>query len=219
MIQDDQLISDISEISQHVKSMVGSASQLNLDVRYQNEFRSDFSFQHHFYTLLQFRPSRTYIFGVTAYPSKTVKKRVLPLEAGQLAHMEPAKLVEETHITEEPSLRISAQISQRFKWAALRFGLFEGLGGVAIDGYFVNDRVNVTAEAYDFTTSSVLRRFGRLKLYSSIYLTPQLFLAGGLSDISRIPAHESRWEAIRPFVGGGIQFTDNDIKNVIQLAP
>ena len=216
LINDDHLIKDISEISQDVKDLVSPASRLTLDLRYQNELRTDLSFQHHVYALLSFRPNRTYRFGITAFPQKIQKKSVVSSPAENRSQED---LREETVTIEHPTVRVSAQVSQRWKAVAFRFGLFEGVGGLALDTFLWGDRLSLSAEAFDFRTESEIRQFGRMKLYSTVYMNPYIFVTAGVSDLSRIPGEQPLWQAIHPFMGGGFQFTDNDAKNVLQLVP
>lgn len=219
LIHNDELIQDVVAISQDVKALVNPASRLTMDLKYHNELTTALSFKHHVGAVLQFRPERTYHVGLTAYPTQTTTKQVVATATDPVTQEQVVERLDETLITQEPTLRFDAQIAQRYKWAALRFGLFESLGGFALDGYFFKDRLKLSAEAYNFSTAADVRRFGRLKLFSNVFITPQFFIASGLADVTRVPVDELWWEAIRPFVGGGVQFSDNDVKNVLQLVP
>lgn len=219
LIHDDELIQEVVALSRDVKELVNPASRLSMELKYHNELTTALSFKHHVGAVLQFRPERTYHVGLTAYPTQTTTKQVVVTTADPAAQEQVVERLDETQTIQEPTLRFDAQISQRYKWAALRFGLFESLGGLALDGYFFKNRLKLSAEAYDFSTEADVRRFGRFKLFSNVFITPQIFIASGLSDVTRFPVDELWWQAVRPFVGGGFQFTDNDVKSVLQLAP
>ena len=216
LIQDDELIEDISQISKDVKGLVGGSSSLNLDFRYQNEFRADSSVQNYFQALVHFGKSRSYRFGIVSYPTSENEQRVAIRE---VADDGSETRSEQTIINKEPSYRLSAQIAQRWKWLAFRFGLFEGQGGFGVDSYFLKDRVRFSAEAFDFDKNSRDRMLARLKFFSSVYITEHLFFTGGFSDATRLVGDEAIWQIALPFVGGGFQFTDYDAKNILTLIP
>ncbi|MCY4380626.1 MAG: hypothetical protein OXC40_03535, partial [Proteobacteria bacterium] len=217
LIYDDELIADIAQISADVKAMISPARQLTVDLKYQSELTSDTAIQHYFYSMLSFNPSRTYLLGVTSYPVAQIEKKEVITKVSE-EDREQVNTTEQV-INDDPAVRFSAQIAQRWHQIAFRFGLFEGSGGLAVDLFLLSDRLRFSGEAFNFVGESSMRQFARMKLYSTIYLNNHIFASLGLADMTRYAApNEELWLAVRPFLGGGFQFTDNDIKNVMSAA-
>ena len=108
---------------------------------------------------------------------------------------------------------VSAQAGWRLDDWSLRVGLFDSTGGFGAD-YRVNDRIQVTGEAFDFGQ----RRFDDpyLRLYGQFILTqerpnfPLLFLTTGVDN----PLNDTAFT-----IGGGIRWSDDDLKYLLGSIP
>ena len=113
----------------------------------------------------------------------------------------------------EDKFTISAQFGFRLGEANLRAGLFESHGGAAVDYHFLDRRLRISAEAFDFS-----RELGdedlqpRLRLYGRYKLNPHIYLVGGYDD-----ALESDRSSL--FLGAGIRWRDDDLKYLIGSVP
>jgi len=127
----------------------------------------------------------------------------------------PDGTTEET-ITEqfktEDDLAFNAQIGYRiFEATQFRAGLFESTGGFGVDqSFLVADRpLRLSFEAYDFNRRIV--DDPHLRLEGRYYLTNHVFLMAGWDD----PLFN---EASSVLFGGGVIWTDEDIKYSLGLA-
>ena len=103
----------------------------------------------------------------------------------------------------EDSYEMSLQIAKRYRYLTLRGGLIQMSGGVGLDAHFFDDRLTLTGEAWDFSDDDPHLKFsGRFEFY------PGLFLVGGYD-------HPLSDERSSPFFGGGLHFTDQDLKYLI----
>ena len=110
---------------------------------------------------------------------------------------------------EEDELLFTAQIGKRFKDIALRGGVFESTGGIGVDYFAFDDRLQCTFEAFDFGSD----RNAHLKAYAEYRLMRHLYLSAGWDDFISDEGNES------PFVGLAIKFEDEDLKYLLGSVP
>ncbi len=113
-------------------------------------------------------------------------------------------------VTNESKMTISAQFGFRFKYADLRAGLIESVGGAAIDVPTLDKRLWFTLEAFDFGRPGNLQP--HLRLMSKWYIDPHIYLQGGYDDFL-VPAQRSI------FLGAGIRWDDDEIKYLLGSMP
>ena len=110
---------------------------------------------------------------------------------------------------EKDELLFTAQIGKRFKDIAFRGGIFESTGGVGVDYFALDDRLQLTFEAFDFDSD----RNAHLKAYAEYRLLKHLYLSAGWDDFISDEGNES------PFVGMAIRFEDEDLKYLLGSVP
>ncbi|RZB30220.1 MAG: phospholipid/cholesterol/gamma-HCH transport system substrate-binding protein [Desulfobacteraceae bacterium Eth-SRB1] len=111
--------------------------------------------------------------------------------------------------TDKDALKFSAQIAKRYYDIAFRGGLFESTGGLAIDYYFLDDRLTLSMEAFDFDPD----RNAHLKFKADFTPFQHIYLTAGFDDFISNQGKESF------FVGAGISFSDEDIKTLLTNVP
>ena len=109
---------------------------------------------------------------------------------------------------EYDTLKFSAQVAKRYYDFVLRGGLLESTGGFGFDYYFLDDKLLMSMEAFDFS----LERNPHLK--AKIDFTPfsHLYLTAGYDNFIN---EESR----SFFIGGGLNFSDEDVKTLFTSVP
>lgn len=113
---------------------------------------------------------------------------------------------EVTRVTD--SHTVNAQVGWNFRNTTLRAGLFESTGGAALDAYFLDKRLKLTLEAYDYYREE---KPPHLRLEGRYYVTRNLFAYAGWDD----PRWSKRSSAI---LGGGVTWTDEDLKYLLGTA-
>ncbi|HEX9983608.1 MAG TPA: MlaD family protein [Thermoanaerobaculia bacterium] len=129
----------------------------------------------------------------------------------------PATGQSETIVTEqsrfERDFLVSAQAGWVFDDLALRIGLFDSTGGVGAD-YSINDRLRVTAEAFDFgqrrDDSPHLRTYAEYTFRRERPESPRLFVTSGIDNALNDTAFT---------FGGGIRWRDEDLKYLLGSIP
>jgi phospholipid/cholesterol/gamma-HCH transport system substrate-binding protein len=107
----------------------------------------------------------------------------------------------------------SAQAGWRIHDSRIRVGIFDGTGGIGAD-YFLNPRISLTGEAYDFGRSDNvdprLRFFGRYTIWEQSQSLPTIFLAAGVDNVLNDTAFT---------FGGGVRWSDDDLKYLLGSVP
>ena len=117
----------------------------------------------------------------------------------------------------QTALRFDLQIAKRWYWIAARAGLFQTTGGAAIDTYFFNDNLKLTAEAFDIdSTDSSIRRNAHFKVWASALFYNHVYAMFGLNDITHIDPNTGKQRSIydSSFFGGGITYNDEDLRSL-----
>ncbi len=104
----------------------------------------------------------------------------------------------------------NVQAAYRYGPTTVRAGLFESVGGVGVDHALLDDKLNLTLEAYDFGKQGARPR-PHLRFETRYFVTPYIYAYAGYDD----PLWSIRRSAL---VGAGIRWTDEDLKYLIGSA-
>jgi phospholipid/cholesterol/gamma-HCH transport system substrate-binding protein len=110
---------------------------------------------------------------------------------------------------DKDEIKFSAQIAKRYYDLGLRGGVFESTGGIGADYYFLDDRLVFSLEAFDFDPDEN----PHLKFKADFTPFQYIYLTAGLDDFISDTDTESY------FVGGGLYFSDEDLKALISEIP
>jgi phospholipid/cholesterol/gamma-HCH transport system substrate-binding protein len=119
------------------------------------------------------------------------------------------------------TLKFNAEFAKRYYFATFRFGIIESTGGVGVDLNFFNDILAIRTDIFNFGNEAL--RYPRLRITANVTLFQHLFLSGGIDDVFNPPIRntlDNRLISCRDFfLGGGIHFTDDDLKAILTVAP
>ena len=113
------------------------------------------------------------------------------------------------------TLKFSAQMAKRYYFMALRFGIIENTGGLGLDLFAINDKIELRFDMFDFDRrnpdddSSI---FPRLRGAALFQFYNHLYLQAGVDD--PLNPHLRTW-----FFGGALRFTDEDLKALLTVSP
>jgi phospholipid/cholesterol/gamma-HCH transport system substrate-binding protein len=129
-------------------------------------------------------------------------------------------VVQQQKITRE-GFKFSAQFAKRYYFTTLRFGIIESTGGVGADFHFFKDHLMLKVDAFNFSVDEL--RYPRIRTSLRAQAFDRLFITAGLDDIlndTKREVNTRRMLAGRDFFfGGGIYFTDDDLKAMLPALP
>jgi phospholipid/cholesterol/gamma-HCH transport system substrate-binding protein len=113
--------------------------------------------------------------------------------------------------------RLSFQFAKRVQDVVLRFGIKENGGGVGADWLLWRDRVQLSADVYDFTYAAwpVASAVPNVQLTARFHPWRNVYLEGGMDNV----VNGARYGYATGFVGGGFSFNDDDLKFVLAALP
>jgi phospholipid/cholesterol/gamma-HCH transport system substrate-binding protein len=117
----------------------------------------------------------------------------------------------------KPTFKVSFQFARRWRNLALRFGVKESSGGLGVDWYAGRDKVQFSADLYDFTYGSypLLDGTPNLQLTARYHPSRHLYVEGGMDNV----IFNTRYGFATGYLGGGFSFNDDDLKYVLGVAP
>ena len=218
LVNDDNTIAELEGAIKDIRKVLAPANKLSIDVDYHNEVRRDDNFQHYVNLAIRTRPDRFYLLGFTDTKADVQKIETTTNQDGNK--------VSQTQTTETTrGIKFNAQIGKRWYWTTVRVGFFESSGGFAADFHLFDDRIKLTAEAFDFDLqNATVRRNAHLKTYASILFYNHIYVLAGIDDPTRTvagscAADKCKVDQKANFFGGvGLTFNDQDLKAVLGTA-
>jgi phospholipid/cholesterol/gamma-HCH transport system substrate-binding protein len=215
LINDDETHRNLNDALQSVKSGVDS---LNTTLTKMNRLQLDLGFRGEYLT--RQKGGKAY-FTLDVIPSERKFYRVeVSAQTNGLRRdttdtttvsfpdgsSQTIKTVSETFVDQ---FGFTLQAGYRLSNTIFRAGLIESRGGLAIDQYFLKDRLSFTGELWDFGRPNQ-NLHG--KLTSRWNLNANLFVSAGADDV-----FQSNLRSV--FLGAGIRWKDEDIKPLLTSIP
>ncbi len=158
-----------------------------------------------FYVTLMPRPDKYYIVGVVSDPiGHVTQTETITITDG----IETTEFKEKT----ERKFEFTAYYVKRLKNTALRLGLTENTVGIGADQFFLNDRLKLSADAWDFKHDEAFAINPHLKIGIDYYLLKNLFISAGGDNL-----FNSKWRGF--YFGAGFNFEDKDLKYMFRSIP
>ena len=103
---------------------------------------------------------------------------------------------------------MTLQFAKRFHFLTGRLGILENTGAAGLDASFLNDRLNVVSDLFQFEAE----RNPRLRVRATYEFFTHLYIAAGVDDV--LNRNETDY-----FLGAGIRFNDDDLQAILATAP
>jgi phospholipid/cholesterol/gamma-HCH transport system substrate-binding protein len=116
-------------------------------------------------------------------------------------------------VSRDDRFTVSVEFAKRFYDLVFRFGIIRSEGGIGFDYYLFDDYVFVSVDAFDFGREER----PHVRAYLNIDLWHNLVITAGADDLVRDGFFNTMPYDL--FVGGGIHFTDEDLKAVLASVP
>ncbi|MBZ4422084.1 MlaD family protein [Myxococcus sp. RHSTA-1-4] len=160
------------------------------------------------------KPDKYYLLELVDDPRGTVSTQVVQTNPPS----EGDPVIQTQKVTKE-SLKLSAQFAKRWYFATLRVGLIESTGGVGGDLHFFEDALTLKLDAFNFAADEL--RYPRLRATLRAQAFDHLFVVAGMDDILNAQQRDLSTQRLIAgrdfFVGGGLFFTDDDLKAILSV--
>jgi len=222
LLSDERLGQKISETVEDVSDYASKLTRLQVQLGVKSEYLINQGAAKNTISLvLAPRPDKYYLIEVVDDPrgftsTQTVQSNP-PVVGG------PATQVQ-TVTTQ--GLKFSAEMAKRFYFTTLRFGIIESTGGVGFDVYSPfpavwRDMVSLKFDAFNFSVNEL--KYPRLRATLNVKLFEHFALTAGADDLLNSTVRDTATNKLLAgrdyFLGGGIFFTDDDLKAILSVAP
>jgi phospholipid/cholesterol/gamma-HCH transport system substrate-binding protein len=213
LLTDQRMGQKVSESVEGLTNFADRLTRLQMEVGVRSEYLVSQGAAKNALTLrLIPRPDKYYLLEVVDDPRGLVTQQVVqsnPPGAG-----EPVSQVQ-TVRTE--GLKFSAQFAKRYYFTTLRFGIIENTGGLGADLHFLQDRLSLRTDVFNFSVQEL--RYPRVRTALRVNAFGHLYASVGVDDAFNTQVRDrstNRLIAGRDFfAGGGIFFTDEDLAAII----
>jgi len=204
LIQEDETVDNINTTLTSLNDYLEEKDRFRTYVDYRGEYLCDSQDVKSYLSLkIQPKEDKYYMFQVVDDPAGDIDETVTTTTVNGISTTEYRERID------KDELKFSAQIAKRYYDLGLRAGIFESKGGVGADYYFLDDSLVLSMEAFDFDEDD------KPHLKFKVDFTPfqYLYMTAGFDDFVSDDDKESF------FVGGGLHFSDEDLKTLLQGAP
>ncbi len=165
------------------------------------------------------RPDKYYLLEVVADP-----RGVDSVSSETITTRDPITGTDSTSVStrtlHEDKLTFTLQIAKRYGPLTFRIGVIESSGGVGTDLHLFRDKLQFSVSVYQFSRP-YQDVFPRAKIFMNYYFFQHFFLTAGADDFlnswrsGRYPGGPKFTIGNDAFFGGGLFFTDDDLKTLL----
>ncbi len=200
LVNDDSTINSLNNSLEGLNQTLGLFNRIQLKFRYRGEFlTSSHDMQNLFAIIIAPAPDKYIMVELVDAPQGQTNVVDTVINSGGTTTTTQT-------IQTDSNITFTIMFAKRFWDATLRVGLIRSQGGVGLDYHFFKDRLILTAETYDLDRPN---NKPVVRLYGTLYVYRHLIMTGGVDDMLNDLGPRN------PFVGIGLQFTDNDFKALI----
>ncbi len=217
LVADERLGNKFASAVEGVSDYVDRLSKLQLEVGFRSEWLLNERGSKTYASLrLIPRPDKFYLLEVVNDPRGFESQTIERIDT-------PSGATTTTRTVTEQKLRLSVEFGKRFGPVSFRIGLIESSGGVGADLYLLKDNLTLSMNLYQFqrTDQSALPR---AKLWLDYRLFRYLYATVGSDDFlnswraGHFPGGPKFALGSDVFFGGGVVFTDDDLKTIFGVA-
>jgi phospholipid/cholesterol/gamma-HCH transport system substrate-binding protein len=213
LINDKRMGQALSETVLDASDYVQKLTSLQTQVTLRSEFLfNERQTKNYLQVAIIPKPDKYYTLEIVDDPKGTTTQQSI-----QLNPPDAERPVYQTLTTTTHALKYSLQFNKRYYFATARFGIIENTGGLGLDLHFLQDSLTVKFDAFEF--AALDRNYPRLKAYANYSFFNHVYLTAGIDDAINGPVREQSTRKLISgrdgFVGGGVFFTDDDLKALI----
>jgi phospholipid/cholesterol/gamma-HCH transport system substrate-binding protein len=220
LLTDEKMGRQLGTAVEGVSNYVDNLVKLQLEVNLRSEWlMNQVGAKTYFGVRILPRPDKYYILEVVADP-----RGVDTVSTETITTRDPTTGRETTTVStkslHEDKLTLTLQFAKRYGPLTFRVGIIESSGGVGADLHMLKDSLQLSLSVYQFTRP-YQDVFPRAKVWVNWYFLQHFYATAGADDFlnswneGRYPGGPKFTIGNDIFFGGGIYFTDDDLKTLI----
>ncbi len=209
LLTDDKIARDLEDAIEGAGDIVAGINRLDTHVQVLAWYNFNSGSAHDGLSLkLQPRPDKYYLIELMDDPKRVPLLTWRTTDTDDPLHSGPVT-IEETIEETTDDFRITAMFAKMWGPLTLRVGIVENSGGVGANLQFWEDRIRLRSDLYQFGRANL---FPRWRSYLEFEPIEHVFVIGGVDDVINFGQMDY-------FAGGGIGFTDDDLKSLLTVVP
>jgi phospholipid/cholesterol/gamma-HCH transport system substrate-binding protein len=206
LTSDDHLADEVEQSVEGISDIVGGFTRLRtiMELRSEYAFLAN-SFKNYFSLRLQPREGRYFLIQLVDDPRGRTQMTNTQVRTSPPREGEP-EFYEETRVTTTEALTFTIQMAQRVYFATFRFGIMESSGGLGLDLYLFDDRLEINVDLFAFGRA----QYPRLRARVAFELVQSLFILGGVDDMMNE-------RTVDFFLGAMLRFDDEDLAGLLPI--
>ncbi len=202
LLKDETLYTNVNNAVSGLGETLGAITRFRTFLDFEAQYLTKVSDTRGKFTLtLQPSPDKYYIVGIVSDP--------IPRTVTQTNIVDHTVT---TYTNEKKVIEFNAQYARRYKNTAGRLGITQNTFGLGVDQFFLNDRLKVSGDAWDFSAEEDGAKHPHVQIGASYYIFKHLYLEGGMDNLLN-----SNLRGV--YFGGGLRFEDKDFKYLLGVAP
>lgn len=207
LINDDTTADELDKALEGLNKYLSKQEQFRTSVDFSSEYLARHQETKSTLTLrLQPSEDKYYLLSVVDNPRGVREKTEILTERWVNGERTVIREIEDKY--HRSKISFSAQLAKRWDNLVLRGGLFESTGGVGLDYYLWDDRLQLVFEAFDFDPDDN----PHLKAGAKLYFLRNFYASIGMDDFARGDRRSF-------YAGLGFFFTDEELKYLLTGAP
>lgn len=207
LINDDTTADELDRALEGLNRYLSKQEQFRTSVDFSSEYLARHEETKSYLTLrLQPSEDKYYLLSVVDNPRGVREKTETYTERWINGQRTTIREIEDKY--HKSKISFSAQLAKRWDNLVLRGGLFESTGGVGLDYFLWDDRLQLLFEAFDFDKDDN----PHLKAGAKLYFLKNFYASVGMDDFARSDRRSF-------YAGLGFYFTDEDLKYLLTSAP
>ncbi len=215
ILKDEKIAKSLEETVDGISEYVQQVSRLQVNINIRDEYSFLQNVSKSFFALkLQPKEDKFYLLEIIDDPRGDVVQSYTSIKRKNNGGFEEVER-QETINSPPNKLKLSLEFAKKFDFITLRIGLIESTGGSGIDIDLFEQRLKFKTDIFELAFPG---KNPRMRITAMIALNDYIFISTGVDDIFNYKKDYPNMSRDY-FLGGGIQFNDDDLKSLFSIMP
>jgi len=215
ILKDEKIAKSLEDTVDGISEYVGQLSRLQININIRDEYSFLQNVSKSFFSVkLQPKEDKFYLIELVDDPRGDVVQSYTSIKRKSGDSFEEVER-QETINSPPNKLKLSLEFAKRFDFITFRIGLIESTGGSGMDIDLFQQRLKFKADVFELAFPG---KNPRMRITAMIALNDYIFISTGVDDIFNYRRDYPNMSRDY-FLGGGIQFNDDDLKSLFSIVP